>query len=128
MEKRNELEMKAKELIARIKRADEFKTAQEAISTKAREELREVLTQLGTDHFEATAVGKQVDLSDDYKYSFDIARILQAVPADELIKTKTVSMKSEGFDKLVRNYPDLATARTSTKKDEKKLTITAIKK
>lgn len=125
---RNEMEMKATELIARIKRADEFKAAQTKISDAAREELRGVLKELGVDHFEAATVGKQVDVRDDYDYTFDVARILQSVPAEELIKAKAVSLKSEGFDKLVRSYPDLATARVSTKKDEKKLSITAIKK
>lgn len=125
---RNEMEMKATELIARIKRADEFKAAQTKISDAARDELRSVLKELGVDHFEAATVGKQVDVRDDYDYTFDVARILQSVPAEELIKAKAVSLKSEGFDKLVRSYPDLATARVSTKKDEKKLSITAIKK
>ena len=123
---RQELEKSARDLMSRIRRADEFKKAQETKSDEAREELRRVLIELGATEFSVPEINRCVRLSDDYSYTFRVAEILTSIPADDLVKTKAVGFKSEGFDKLARINPDWAQFRESVAKAEKKLTVTKI--
>jgi len=126
VESRVELETKARDLMSRIRRADEVKKAQELKSDEAREELRRTLMKLSVTEFTVPAINRDVRLTDDYSYTFRIAEILSTIPADDLVKTKAVGFKSEGFDKLSRINPDWAKFRESVKKAEQKLTITKI--
>ena len=123
---REELETKARDLMSKIRRADEILKAQRKNSDEAREELRRTLMKMGSTDFTAPAINRGVKLTDDYSYTFRIAEILSTIPADDLIKTQAVGFKSEGFDKLTRINADWAKFRESVKKAEQKLTITKL--
>jgi uncharacterized protein YpuA (DUF1002 family) len=123
---KGELEAKVRDLMSRIRRADEVKKAQELKSDEAREELRRTLMKLGVSEFTVPAINRGVKMTDDYSYLFKVAEILNTIPADDLIKTKAVGFKSEGFDKLARINADWAKFRESVKKAEQKLTITKL--
>ena len=123
---KGELEAKVRDLMSRIRRADEVKKAQELKSDEAREELRRTLMKLGVSEFTVPAINRGVKMTDDYSYTFKVAEILNTIPADDLIKTQAVGFKSEGFDKLTRINADWAKLRESVKKAEQKLTITKI--